>query len=390
MPRTSLRRCRIIVALVVWLWASHAAAQALERGKVIDGVQCAADPSQTYALYLPSTYSSDRQWGVLLAFHPMARGRLMVEKFQAAAEQYGYIVAASNNSRNGPMAISAAAAQAMSTDVRTRFSIDARRVYLTGMSGGARVAMAIALAGNDIAGVIASSAGYPDSQPRAKVAFPVFGTAGTEDFNYLEMRLLDRALSSPHMLAVFRGGHGLPPDDVAFDALEWMTLQAMQSGRLTRDDAVVGRIFEKRRAAIAAAPGSAETAYLLRALVADFAGLRDTSAEAARLQELSRQPDVKKAVGREREADNAEARMLRELLEQEAALGDEGRRSVALLTLRDRLSTLYRRATDETDTPDRSQARRLLHAVTFGAQGRVQDQEYLTLLQRYHLPDERR
>ena len=194
-------------------------------------VQCADDPAQSYALYLPSTYSPERTWSLLLAFHPAARGRLMVEKFQAAAEQYGYIVAASNNSRNGPYAVSSAAAQAMSADVGRRFSIDPQRVYLAGMSGGARVAMGIALAKNNIAGVIASSAGYPDSQPRDSVPFAVFSTAGTEDFNYLEMRLLDRKLSSPHFLAVFEGGHTLPPDDVAFDALEWMELQAMQSGR---------------------------------------------------------------------------------------------------------------------------------------------------------------
>src|SRR4029450_10547964 len=99
------------------------------------------------------------------------------------------------------------------------FSIDPQRVYLAGMSGGARVATGIARANNNIAGVSASSAGYPDSQPRASVPFAIFGTAGTEDFNYIEMRLLDRKLSSPHFLAVFPGGHTLPPDDVAFDAL---------------------------------------------------------------------------------------------------------------------------------------------------------------------------
>ena len=80
-----------------------APAQALQRGTIIDRVECADDPAQTYALYLPSTYSPERTWSLLLAFHPAARGRLMVEKYQAAAEQYGYIVAASNNSRNGPL-----------------------------------------------------------------------------------------------------------------------------------------------------------------------------------------------------------------------------------------------------------------------------------------------
>src|SRR4029450_7095572 len=114
------------------------------------------------------------------------------------------------------------------------FSIDPQRVYLAGMSGGARVATGIALGKNNIAGVIASSAGYPDSQPRASVPFAIFSTAGTEDFNYIEMRLLDRKLTSPHFLAVFHGGHTLPPDTVAFDALGWMELPAMPCGAAAR------------------------------------------------------------------------------------------------------------------------------------------------------------
>ena len=56
---------------------------------IIDDVKCAADRGESYALYLPSTYSIDRKWNLLIAFHPGAPGRLMVEKYQAAAEQYG-------------------------------------------------------------------------------------------------------------------------------------------------------------------------------------------------------------------------------------------------------------------------------------------------------------
>ena len=374
----------VIALAVSAVCAAAAPAQEFQRGIIIDPVRCADDPAQTYALFLPSTYSPQRQWSLLFAFHPAARGRLMVEKYQTAAEQYGYIIAASNNARNGPHAVSAAAAQAMSTDVGRRFSIDPQRVYLTGMSGGARVAMGIALAGNNIAGVIASSAGYPDSQPRGSVPFPVFGTAGTEDFNYIEMRLLDRKLSSPHFLAVFQGGHTLPPDDVAAEALEWMELQAMQSGRRSRDDALVARFLEKRRARIAAA-GPAETVYLLQAFVSDFKGLVDVSADARRLDQLSRQPDVKKAIKGDREADEAEGRLLGEIFELETRLADESRRDVALMTLRDRLSRLSVKAASEADTPERSQARRILRAITAGASARVQDQVYLKLLEGYRL-----
>jgi hypothetical protein len=48
-------------------------------------------------------------------------------------------------------------------------------------------------------------AGFADSQPRASVSFPIFATAGSDDFNYIEMRQLDRKLTSPHSLAVFVG-----------------------------------------------------------------------------------------------------------------------------------------------------------------------------------------
>jgi len=372
----------LFVALV--LCPRAAAAQAPERGVPLERVVCADDPTQTYALYLPAAYSQERQWGVIFAFHPAARGPLMVEKFRAAAEQYGYIVAASNNSRNGPHAVSAEAAKAITADVGRRFSVDPRRVYLAGMSGGARVATGIALANTFIAGVIASSAGFPDSQPRTSVPFAVFATAGTEDFNYMEMRQLDRRLSSPHFLAVFRGGHTLPPDDVAFDAIEWMELQAMQSGRRSRDEALAARMLEKRRTRIAASTDAAGTVYLLRAVVEDFKGLADVTADERRLEALLRQSDVKKALKSERESDDAEARMLGDIFALEAQLRDDAREA-ALMTLRERLTRLSRRAAGEADTPDRSQARRVLRLVTAGAAERTSDRQYLQLLEQFRL-----
>ena len=385
MPHWTLNTCVAIVFVISCLCPRGAGAQAFQRGTVIDRVECEQDATQSYALFLPSNYSDDRQWNLLLGFHPAARGRQIVEKYQAAAERYGYIVAASNNSRNGPWAVSMAAAHAMTSDVSRRFSIDSNRVYLTGMSGGARVATGIALAGNGIAGVIASSAGYPDSQPRSKVPFAIFSTAGTEDFNYVEMRLLDRKLESPHFLAVFNGGHTLPPDDVAVEAVEWMELQAMQSGTRRRDAALAARILEKRRSRIVSSSSAADTVYLLRAVVSDFRDLADVSAESGRLEELSRQADVKKALKQERDADGAEKRMLGEIFELEGRLGDQERRDVALMTLRDRLSKLSRTATDEHDTATRSQARRVLRSIAAGATGRVQDRDYLALLEKYRL-----
>jgi dienelactone hydrolase len=374
-----------LVVLLVLSIAIDSRAQEPRRGAIVDDVKCEADPAQTYALYVPSTYSHERSWNLLIAFHPAARGRLMVEKYQAAAEQYGYIVAGSNTSRNGPWSVSAAAVHAMSADLGRRFAIDAERIYLTGLSGGARVAMQVALGKNNIAGVIASSAGYPDSQPRSKVPFAVFATAGSEDFNYIEMRLLDRKLTSPHYLAVFDGGHTLPPDAVALEAIEWMELQAMRSGRRTRDAALIERLFEKRQRLIAEATNPVDTIHLLDALVADFTSLHDVTGEARRARALGDAPDVKKALARERSADDAEARLIGDILDLEAGLSDEARRAAALSGLRDRLKRLAEKAAAAEDSPERNQARRVLRAITSGAGERVQDRGYRALLDEYGL-----
>jgi pimeloyl-ACP methyl ester carboxylesterase len=370
-------------ALVPFIAVFTAFAQPIAVGTIVDDVKCLAEPSQSYALYVPSRYTPDRAWPVLFAFHPAARGRAMVEKYAAAAEQYGFIVAASNNSRNGPWELQRAAVAAMPADVGRRFPVDPKRVYLTGMSGGSRVALELALAKNDIAGVIASSAGYPDSQPRARLAFPIFGTAGTEDFNYLEMRLLDRRLSTPHYLAIFEGGHTLPPDSVALEAIEWMELQAMKSGRRARDEALIDRLLRKRRDAMAASTSDAGTVHQLDALVADFQGLRDVAAEAARAKTLTKRADVRKAIDRERAADDEDWRTVNEIIELERALGDSDQRAPSLLRLRGELATLSRAANAAEDTPARSRARRLLRMITAGASERVDDREYRAILDQY-------
>ena len=370
----------------VALCGAMAGAQDLPRGEIVDDVKCLDAPAEGYALYLPSNYAPGRPLPMLMGFHPGARGRAIVEKYRAAAEKYGYIVAASNNSRNGAWEVSAKAIQAMSTDLSRRFAIDINRVYLTGLSGGARVAMQVALAGNKIAGVIASSAGYPDARPRSSVPFVVFGTAGTDDFNYIEMRQLDAALKTPHHVVIFQGGHTLPPDDVAMAAIEWLELQAMSSGKRTKDEPLIDRLLTGRQQAIAAAGESAEAVHLLRALASDFKGLRDVSAPAARAAQLAKQKDISRALSRERDDDAAEARLLEQVVSLEAGLADDARRMDCLGDLRDLLSRLSTQASAAADSAQRGRARRVLRIVTMGASERVHDAAYLKLLQQITVP----
>jgi dienelactone hydrolase len=357
------------------------------RGKIVDDMKCAADSSQGYALYLPSNYSPERPWSLILAFDPRARGRSAVERFQAAAESYGYIVAGSNNSRNGSWEVSMAAIEAMSTDVYNRFRIDDRRVYTSGMSGGARVAMQVALGSGRIAGVIASSAGFPDSAARKTVPFAVFGTAGTEDFNYLEMRLLDRSLTSPHRVAIFEGGHTWLSSELATEAVEWMEIQAMKSGRRARDATLIDRLFAKRVAQADAQTSDKDTALALAALLSDFGGLRDVSEFARREAELTRSKAVKDALKKDRSDEQREQQLMGELAGLENGIADPARRTASLMQLKDRLADLSRKSEAANDSAERRMARRVLRASLMGAAERVaepvKDPEYRKLLDKF-------
>src|SRR5882724_330423 len=165
-------------------------------GAVQPSVTVLADASYSYALYLPSQYSTQKRWPVLLAFDPDGDGIDPVKLFQPAAEEYGFIVVGSNNSRN--FVDPSATIRLLWGDVTKRYAIDPRRVYATGFSGGSRVASGLAIGcKNCLAGVIACGAGLPPGVniPTAETA-DWFLTAGTIDFNYTEIIHLADALDT--------------------------------------------------------------------------------------------------------------------------------------------------------------------------------------------------
>src|SRR5215510_5744025 len=160
----------------------------LPSGVAIPNVAAVRDPQQTYALYLPKRYAAENRCAIVYVFDPLARGEPALRQFEHAAELHGFIVAASNNSRNGPWAPQFEAAQAIVNDTQQRFSVDMKRIYFAGFSGGARVSAQLALLCKCAAGVLLSGAGFPHNSPPSPGAnFVVFSAVGNVDFNYSEV-----------------------------------------------------------------------------------------------------------------------------------------------------------------------------------------------------------
>jgi dienelactone hydrolase len=296
---------------------STATAQAAPQlGVVLPHEVCAAHPDQTYALYLPSTYTPAKTWPIVYAFDPVARGNVPVELMKDAAERYGYIVVSSNNARNGPWKPQIDAAQAISDDTHTRFIIDDRRVYFAGFSGGARVASRIAQQCKCAAGVLLSGAGFSiGASPSRDVVFAVFAAVGDLDFNYAEVTQLDEKLDQsgfPHALRRFDGPHQWAPAAVVDEAFAWFRLIAMKQAREPHDDPFIAAQKDAATARTHAFEQSGDLHAAWREnlqAAAALDGLTDVSAFRQAAASLAPQKAVRDAAKREKQDFEEEDRL---------------------------------------------------------------------------------
>ncbi len=255
----------------------------LRCGEIILSVKCTQKPEQTYALYIPSNYVPEKRWPIVYIFDPGAHGSIPIELMKEAADRYGFIIAASNNSRNGPFGPQEKAGWAMWDDTRARLEIDNHCVYFAGFSGGARIAALMAQECECAQGVLLNSAGFsPYSPPSTKDRFAVFSTVGLSDFNYDEIIKLEKTLGKlgiSHFLRRFDGSHGWAPKDVWQEAFSWMRLVAMKNRRQTRDEQFIAAELDLalHRAKILEDSGSIYYAWQNYREVSEiFQGLADT------------------------------------------------------------------------------------------------------------------
>ena len=299
-------------------------------GTIVPKVSALAKPDQSYALYLPSQYTSQKLWPIVYAFDPAARGKMPVELMKDAAERYGYIVVGSNNSRNGSWKIEAEAAQAMLLDTQDRLAIDVHRAYFAGFSGGARVAARLAQLCKCAAGVILNGAGFqPEDSGAPDKAVAVFAAVGTYDFNYAEIVRMDDGLEKlhyAHFLRTFDGPHQWAPSSSMDEALAWFRLQAMKSDRIGRNDSFITE-FANQEAARAHVFEQSDETYSAwkeyRQAAEAIGGLADNEELRAKAGALEKDKAVREGAKREKQEFEEQDRLTRDISSGLSALRED-------------------------------------------------------------------
>ncbi len=196
----------------------------------------------SFSYYLPSYYSDSSKFPLIYVFSAHGDGNLPLNRFYQLAEKYGFIMVASNVSKNGlPANILEPALKQFYSDPLNKFSVDEKRLYTMGFSGGARVASIMTMENPQIRGAILCGGGlaYPSIPENRVPDFLLF--AGKDDFNSIELMHLDTTLGTKfrHFLAKFNGKHEWPPATNMEDGFYWTLFNEMKDGIIPKNDTLL-------------------------------------------------------------------------------------------------------------------------------------------------------
>lgn len=204
-----------------------------ELSKIHDSISVNGTTNESFALYLPSSFSQESLSPIVFIFDPAARGTAGIKPFISASEKYGHILVCSNNSRNAPYEVNFAIANNLFNHVFSSFNIKENQMYASGFSGGSRLATAIASLTNMFDGVIGCGAGFSGSQEHmpATHKFSYVGMCGDRDMNYTEMienKNYLNLIQFNSTLITYDGEHDWPPPQQMLRAFDWLYLQRLK------------------------------------------------------------------------------------------------------------------------------------------------------------------
>ena len=207
--------------------------KSFKTGEIIDTVPVVNTTNESFALYLPSSYSSDTPNPIIFLFEPGGRGRIGILPFLEASEKYGLILVCSNSSKNGSFQESFSIAQNLFNHIFNTFSVDVSQMFVGGFSGGSRLATAIASLSGQFTGVVACGAGFsPNPAHRPSLSpFLYVGICGVKDMNYKELLENQKYLSRlkfKNTLISFDGGHQWPDKKEINRAIDWLFISSQR------------------------------------------------------------------------------------------------------------------------------------------------------------------
>lgn len=243
-----MKKC-LLLLLLTYTICGTAQELRLKKGIIINAVAINDSISESFALYLPTNFEVSKKWPIVFVFDLEGHGKQALSMFRTAAEEEGYILAASNNV-NDSLSISKniLITSRMMNSLYSILPIQKNRSYTAGFSSGARMASLIPTFIKSVNGVI--SCGSPIANIEvlnSKRPFHFIGIVGNEDYNYTEMLNGQKVLNKlrfPNHLIFFDGGHEWPTKEYLSKAMQILRLSSMAKGDLPKDTTFIETTYK--------------------------------------------------------------------------------------------------------------------------------------------------
>jgi hypothetical protein len=157
---------------------------------------------------------------------PHGNGKLAVNKFKSALQDYQIIIIGLNNVRNNTPRYDVLIKQAVESALQD-LPADKVNIFYSGFSGGARMAFQYAL-NNSCKGVIMCGAG-PQNNMLMKADFPMVAVSGIKDFNFIEQYYSPASplVQKPDFISFyFNGKHEWPPSDIIKESISFLLMKS--------------------------------------------------------------------------------------------------------------------------------------------------------------------
>lgn len=221
----------------------------LKKGEIIEAISVQDSTQNTFSLYLPTSFSTDKKWPLLMIFEMEGRERQAISMFLQAAERQGYVLAAPRMSDTVPLTTNMISASKSLEKVVGMLPINYDQIYAAGASSGGRFASLTPILIKGIKGVISINASVANRELlSAKQPFHFVGVVSKENFNYTPMltdtELLDR-LKFPNQVLLYDGNGEWPGIDYLEKGMQLFTLAAMGRKLIPKDSAYVEKAYRE-------------------------------------------------------------------------------------------------------------------------------------------------
>ncbi|WP_298501555.1 alpha/beta hydrolase [uncultured Maribacter sp.] len=239
-----------VLLLFVLTWNVGAQEIRLKKGVIMTNLKVHDTLAESFSLYLPSSFNTNKAWPVLFVFNMKNKGKQALSMFVSAAEEQEYILAASNNVNDSlSLTKNLLISSRMFNRVYSILPIKKERVYTAGYKEGGKFASLIPAFIKGVSGVLSLSASVANREVLdVKKPYYFIGIVGKEDYSYSDMinnRKFLNKLKYPNQLLFHGRGEEWPLSTYFNSALEYFKLSAMAKNKEELDTFFVRETYQK-------------------------------------------------------------------------------------------------------------------------------------------------